>query len=144
MTIESDRARKTTTVRFDCLAEEGLRGSDSAIRTQQEIDGLPILIDGSIQLMPPTPDADVRLVDAPRPTDRTTESPQRFSNSGTYRRTHRRIVEWATLTPHSDIISTKVAIGKPIAHVPAQHSTMMSASNTRFRNIGSRAMGLVI
>jgi hypothetical protein len=32
---------------------------------------------------------------------------QRFWNSETYRVTHRRIVEWATLIPHSAIVSTR-------------------------------------
>src|ERR1039458_2791298 len=44
---------------------------------------------------------------------------QRFSNSGTYRVTHRSIVECATCTPRSAIISTRSRLRQPIRDVPA-------------------------
>src|ERR1017187_7323246 len=58
---------------------------------------------------------------------------QRFSNSGTYRVTHRSIVECATCTPRSAIISTRSRYDSRYVMYPRTHNSMMSASKAPWR-----------
>ena len=64
--IEGDRPRETVSVRVERLTKESLGSGDAAVTTQQEIDRLAELVHCSIQVVPPTPDRDVGLVDPPR------------------------------------------------------------------------------
>ena len=65
VTVERDSARKPVSVRGKGLARERLGRCNSAITTQQRIYRVPVVVDGSIQVMLPSPNADVRLVGAP-------------------------------------------------------------------------------
>ena len=56
--------------------------------SEEKIDGAALFVYGAIEVYPLTFDLEVRLIYAPRVADR----PRYFSNSGTYRCTHRKMV----------------------------------------------------
>ena len=72
--------------------KERLRSGNAPIRSQHEVYAAPLLVHSSVQIVPFALDRDVSLVNAPElPIERANRF-QRFSNSGTYRMTHRMIV----------------------------------------------------
>jgi hypothetical protein len=106
--VERHFSRDTRQVRRECLAKERLCSGDTAFPAQQEVDGLAVLVDGAIKVVPFGFDRDVRLVHSPRCADGLGESaPPLLELRDVPRVTHLRIVEWATLTPRSAIISTR-------------------------------------
>ncbi len=63
--------------------EERFGGGHISLRAQEEIDGLPGLVDSAVEIGPATLDLDVSLVDAPRSADwasKTAPPPFEFSN----------------------------------------------------------------
>ena len=56
------------------LAKERLRSGNAPIRSQHEVYAAPLLVHGSVQIVPLALDRDVRLVDAPGATDRAGKS----------------------------------------------------------------------
>jgi hypothetical protein len=51
MAIDGDLPRSTW-VRSECSAEERLCRGDAAVGSQQEVDGLALLVDGAVQVVP--------------------------------------------------------------------------------------------
>ena len=118
VTIERDGAREALAVRVERLAKEGLGCSDSAVAAQQEVDGLAVLVNRPILVVPLSPNADVRLVGSPRPTDAATESVPvllkfRHESKGPSKDCRVHYAD-APLGHHLH----QVAIGEPIADVP--------------------------
>ncbi len=74
VSIEGDGTRKAFAVRVERFAKEGLGRSDSSVAPQQEVDRLPVLVNGSIQVVPVPTNANIRFVAPPRPTDASPES----------------------------------------------------------------------
>jgi hypothetical protein len=68
-------ARKCGGMRF---AKERLCGRNAAVAAQKEVDGLAMLVNGAVQVMPLRFDQDVRLVDPPRRADRCGEAAPSF------------------------------------------------------------------
>ena len=58
VTIERDGAQEALAVRVERLAKEGLGCCDAAVAAQQEVDGLAVLVNRSIQVLPLSPNAD--------------------------------------------------------------------------------------
>ena len=69
MAIECYLAGDARRTRGERLAEERLGGGEATIATEQEVDGLAVLVDGAIQIVPLGFDRDVRLIDTPRRAD---------------------------------------------------------------------------
>jgi hypothetical protein len=57
-------------VRSHGLVEEALRRGHVALRRQQEVDGLAMLVDGALEVFPDALDFDVGLIHAPAAADR--------------------------------------------------------------------------
>ena len=72
--VERHFSRDTRQVRRECLAKERLCSGDTAFPAQQEVDGLAVLVDGAIKVVPFGFDRDVRLVHSPRCADGLGES----------------------------------------------------------------------
>ena len=70
LTIERHFARHAWQGGRERLAKERLRSRDSSIASKQEVDGLAMLVDSSVQVVPLRLDLDLRLIDAPRGADR--------------------------------------------------------------------------
>src|SRR3977135_3069947 len=70
MAIECDLARRSIWMRGERLAKECLRSGNAPIRSQHEVYAAPLLVHGSVQIVPFALDRDVRLVNAPGTTDR--------------------------------------------------------------------------
>ncbi len=86
MAIECDLARSSIRMRGERLPKERLRSGNAPIRSQREVYAAPLLVHGSVQIVPFALDRDVSLVNAPRiPIERA----NRFS--ATSRITHRMI-----------------------------------------------------
>src|SRR5882672_11084594 len=64
----------TARMRSKCLAEKRLCCGDAAVGSQQEIDGLALLVDGAIQVVPAAMNGDVSLIHTPRSADRSSET----------------------------------------------------------------------
>ena len=119
VTIQRDGTRKAVSIRGERFAEERLRRCDSAVATQQKVNRLPVLVDGSIQVVPLSPNADVRLVGAPRPADASPEpvpallelryETQRPSKDGRVRQIH------TAFGHHLD----QIPVGEAVTDVPA-------------------------
>ena len=92
MAIECDLARSSIRMQGERPPKERLRSGDASIRSQHEVYAAPLFVHSTGQIVPLALDRDVSLVNAPGTTDRAGKSIQRFSNSGTYRITHRMIV----------------------------------------------------
>jgi hypothetical protein len=60
------------------LVEEALRRSHVALRRQQEVDGLALLVDGAVEILPDALDLDVRLIHTPAAPDRALVFPDHF------------------------------------------------------------------
>jgi len=93
-------------------------------------------------------DRDVRLIYSPRCAPRMCRRPWRIDSTASRTRgrtgtTNLRVVGWATLTPHSAIISTRSRYDSRHVMYHRKHRLMMSASHTRLRYIGSREIGFV-
>ena len=58
------------TARCHGFVEEALHRGHVALRRQQEVDGLALLVDGAVEVFPDVLDLDVRLVHAPAAADR--------------------------------------------------------------------------
>ena len=74
VSVEGHFAWPARRVRCKRFAEERLRRSDATVPAQQKVDRLAALVDGSIQVVPPTADENVGFVDTPRSADRSSES----------------------------------------------------------------------
>src|SRR5438552_1759707 len=70
MAIECDLARSSIRMRGERPPKERLRSGDASIRSQHEVYAAPLLVHGSVQIMPFALDRDVRLVNAPGTNDR--------------------------------------------------------------------------
>src|SRR6202023_664257 len=70
MAIECDLARSAIWMRGQRLPKERLRGGNAPIRSQHEVYAAPLLVHGSVQIVPFALDRDVRLVNTPGATDR--------------------------------------------------------------------------
>src|ERR1700737_1546138 len=74
MAIECDLARSSMRMRGKRLAKERLRSGNAPIRSQHEVYAAPLLVHGSVQIVPFALDRDVRLVNTPGATDRAAKS----------------------------------------------------------------------
>src|ERR1700692_637585 len=70
MTVQSHFAWDTWSIRRKRLAKEGLCSRNSTVAAEQEIDGLALLVDGAIKIVPLGFDRDVGFVYSPRGADR--------------------------------------------------------------------------
>src|SRR5450759_4399737 len=77
--IKRDLARYARQRRGKRLPKESLCGRDATVTSKQEVDGLALLVHGSIQVVPLRLDRNVGLVHSPRGADRLREpSPSLF------------------------------------------------------------------
>src|SRR5438552_16672482 len=107
MAIECDLARSSIRMRRERPPKERLRSGDASIRSQHEVYAAPLLVHGSVQIvLLPLIEMYVSSTRQELPIERANRF-QRFSNSGTYRITHRMIVVRETITPRSAIIATR-------------------------------------
>src|SRR3981081_937976 len=74
MAIECDLARSSIRMRGERPPKERLRSGDAPIRSQHEVYAAPLLVHGSVQIVPFALDRDVSLVNAPGTTDRAGKS----------------------------------------------------------------------
>jgi len=74
VSVERHLARHTRERRGKSLSEERLCDCNSPVASEQEIDGLAVLVDGAIEIVALRFDRDVRLVHAPRRADRLGET----------------------------------------------------------------------
>src|SRR5450631_3654354 len=118
MTVERHFSRDTRQVRRECLAKERLCGGDTAVPAQQEVDGLAVLVDGAIKVVPFGFDRDVRLVHSPRCADGLGESAPpllELRDVPGHPSQDRRMCDLdATLCHHLD----QVSVREPIGDVP--------------------------
>src|SRR5260370_40721468 len=70
MAIEGDLARSSIRMRGERPPKERLRSGNAPIRSQHEVYAAPLLVHGSVQIVPLALDRDVRLVNTPGATDR--------------------------------------------------------------------------
>jgi hypothetical protein len=83
MTVESHFAWHAWSVRRERLAKECLCGRNSTVAAEQEIDGLAMLVDRAVKVVPLRSDGDVRLIDSPRRANGSRESvPAAHSGQG--------------------------------------------------------------
>src|SRR6202158_3102805 len=131
MAIECDLARSSIRMRGERLAKERLRSGNAPIRSQHEVYAAPLLVHGSVQIVPFALDRDVRLVDAPGTADRAGKSIPaflKFRNIPNHPSHDRRVRnDHAALGHHRNEISVAQAIGDQ-----RTHRTMISVSNWRF------------
>src|ERR1017187_1062342 len=66
MTVESHFAWDAWSVRRERLAKECWCGRNSTVAAEQAIDGLALLVDRAVEVVPLRSDRDVRLIDSPR------------------------------------------------------------------------------
>src|SRR5882672_1540282 len=71
--VEGNFAR-TARMRSECLPEKRLCRGDAAVRSQQEVNGLALLVDGAVQVVPTTTNRDIGLVHTPRSADGSSET----------------------------------------------------------------------
>src|SRR5437762_14087930 len=69
MAIECDLARKSIRMRSERLPKECLGSGDAPIRSQHEVYAAPLLVHGTVQIVPFALDRDVILINAPGTTD---------------------------------------------------------------------------
>jgi len=74
MTVESHLAWDAWSVRRERLAKECLCGRNSTVAAEQEIDGLAMLVDRAVKVVPLRSDGDVCLIDSPRRANGSRES----------------------------------------------------------------------
>src|ERR1700687_3391263 len=131
MAIECDLARRSIRMRGERLARERLRRGNAPIRLQHEVYAAPLLVHGSVQIVPLAFDRDVSLVDTPGATDRAGKSVPallKFRNIPNHPSHDRRVRNnHAALGHHRNEISVAQAIGEQ-----RTHRTMISVSNWRF------------
>jgi hypothetical protein len=65
VSVERHFARHTRKRRGKRFTKERLCGRDAAVAARKEVDGLAVLINGAVQVMPLRSDRNVRLVDPP-------------------------------------------------------------------------------
>src|SRR5882672_10410414 len=70
--VEGNFAR-TARMRSECLPEKRLCRGDAAVRSQQEVNGPALLVDGAVQVVPTTTNRDIGLVHTPRSADGSSE-----------------------------------------------------------------------
>src|ERR1700688_2215159 len=87
--------------------EEGLGRGDVPLGAQQEVDGFPLFVDGTVEIGPASSDFDVGLVDAPGPSSWPREAVPAFLEFGRIVLNPRMIVVCARESPRSAIISTR-------------------------------------
>jgi hypothetical protein len=121
-----------------------LGGCDVPPSAQEKIHGAARFIYGAIQVDPLAFDLEVSLIHAPRVADRPAYRPQRFSNSGTYCCTHRRIVVWDRVMPRSAIIWTRSRELSLKVRYHRTQSTMISWSKCRPLKSSCAEVGSVI
>src|ERR1700732_2069966 len=94
MAVQRHLARPAIEIRGERLTKERLCRRNSAVTAKEKVDRLSLLVDGSIEVCHvPRMEMYVSSVRQEVPTGRENRF-QRFSYSGTYRDTHRRIVLW--------------------------------------------------
>src|ERR1039457_3971765 len=74
MTVESHFAWDAWSVCRERLAKECLSGRNSTVAAEQEIDGLAMLVDRAVKVVPLRSDRDVRFIDSPRRANGSRES----------------------------------------------------------------------
>src|ERR1700676_3493679 len=133
MAIECDLARSSIRMRGERLPKERLRGGNAPIRSQHEVYAAPLLVNGSVQIVPLALDRDVGLVNAPGATDRAGKSIPallKFRNIPNHPSHDRRVRnDHAVLGHHRNEISVAQAIGVMYQRT---HRTMICVSNWRF------------
>src|SRR5438552_6789026 len=120
MAIECDLARSSIRMRGERLAKERLRSGNAPIRSQHEVYAAPLLVHGSVQIVPFALDRDVSLINAPGATDRAGKSIPpllKFRNIPNHPAHDRRVRNvHATLGHHRNEISVAQAISDVPAH----------------------------
>ena len=120
MAIECDLARSSIRMRGERLPKERLRSGNAPIRSQREVYAAPLLVHGSVQIVPFALDRDVSLVNAPRTTDRAGKSIPallKFRNIPNHPSHDRRVRnDHAALGHHRNEISVAQAIADVPAH----------------------------
>ena len=81
-TIRADPVRREQRLILQHLAEEPLGRFEIALGGQEEVDGIAMLVDGSVEVASLAAHLDVRFVDPNRATVRLTELPQPFLDHG--------------------------------------------------------------
>ncbi len=126
--IEGYFARHARKCARQCLAKECLRSGDASVSAQQEVNGLAVLVDISVQVVPLRLDSKVRLLDSPGSADRSGESRpalDELRNIAHHPSKDRRMRDsHATFGHHLD----QIPIGEPVGHVPA---------NAQFNDLGA-------
>src|ERR1700724_4101002 len=119
MAIECDLARSAIWMRGERLPKKRLRGGNAPIRSQHEVYAAPLLVHGSVQIMPFALDRDVSLVDTPGATDRAGKAIPallKFRNIPNHPSHDRRVRnDHAALGHHR----TGISVARPIGKVPA-------------------------
>src|SRR5256885_15393595 len=132
MAIECDLARRSIRMRGERPSKERLRSGNAPIRSQHELYAAPLLVHGSVQIMPFALDRDVSLVNAPGTPDRAGKSIPtllKFRNIANHPSHDRRVRnDHAALGHHRNEISVAQAIGD----VPAHAQNKISVWNWRF------------
>src|SRR6202162_5950232 len=119
-------------MRGERLSKERLRSGNAPIRSQHEVYAAPLLVHGSVQIVPFALDRDVRLVNAPGTTNRAGKSIPallKFRNIPNHPSHDRRVRnDHAALGHHRNEIS----VAQAIVMYQRTHRTMISVSNWRF------------
>src|SRR5438876_7225667 len=120
MAIECDLAWSSIRMRGERLAKERLRSGNAPIRSQHEVYAAPLLVHGSVQIVPFALDRNVRLVNAPGTTDlagKAIPALLKFRNIPNHPSHDRRVRnDHATLRHHCNEISVAQAISDVPAH----------------------------
>src|ERR1700694_3817195 len=120
MAIERDLARGSIRGRGERLPKKRLRSGNAPIRAHHKVYAAPLLVHGSVQIVPFALDRDVRLINTPGATDRAGKSIPalfKFRNISNHPSHDRRVRNAdAALGHHRNEISIAQAIADAPAH----------------------------
>jgi Domain of unknown function (DUF3387) len=116
--IERHFARQARSIRRQSLAKERLCGGDPTVAAEQEVDGLALLVNRSIEIVPLGFDRNVRLIDPPRRTHASRESAPSLlilRNVPSHPSQNRRMRDFDAALRHN---LDEIPIRQPIGDVP--------------------------